>query len=314
MTAQPPRSYTKLAMAVIVAALIIGSVVYLTTSTNSKTKTLTLTFTTTSATSLTTTLTTTVTASCDSSPSVHCVVFQQLGACNPEFWGVPWSVTIGGTTEVQPPSAQPPGADSGLAGTMDGNLTVIVFSLPDGVYNFTVRPSNEYFTPSSGVVSVNGADVLVQIAYTGTSCTAIATSSTTSAALVTGTSSTVTPTDTYLSSCSVTGIGGFELRIVSDSTGAPVSGENVNAVDRLGCNSETQVVYLDAFSVGQGGWLTPVFPQQAQPGGQLAFIVVYQGKTYSFTSTVPPIGWSCATLRVPSGNVTTTSTMNGPCS
>ncbi len=151
---------------------------------------------------------------------------------------------------------------------------------------------------------------------TRVSTTVAATPATTSttATLVTGTSSTVTPSDTYLSSCSVTGIGGFQLRIVSGSTGAPVTGENVNAVDRLGCDSETQVVYLDTFSVGQGGWLTPIFPSQAPPGGQLSFIVTYQGQTYSFSAEVPPIGTNCVTLLVPSGSVQTTTTMNGTCS
>jgi hypothetical protein len=125
---------------------------------------------------------------------------------------------------------------------------------------------------------------------------------------VTGTS--VTASDTFFS-CSITGIGGFELLVASDSTGAPVTGESVNAVDHLGCNSAQQVVYLDDFTAGQGGWLTPVFPNQATPGGQLNFTVSYQGKTYNFSAGVPPIGTACVTLHVPSGSVTTKTVMNG---
>jgi hypothetical protein len=92
----------------------------------------------------------------------------------------------------------------------------------------------------------------------------------------------------------------------------------VNAVDTLGCDiveqpPETQIVHIDKFSVGQGGWLTPIFPNLAEPGGQLSFTVVYLGSTYQFTETVPPIGTVCATLDVPSGNVTHTTTMNGNC-
>jgi heme/copper-type cytochrome/quinol oxidase subunit 2 len=150
----------------------------------------------------------------------------------------------------------------------------------------------------------------------GESCASFTTTtaSFTSTGFVTGTS--VSSSDTYLTQCSVTGIGGFQLQVISDSTGAPVSGESINAVDRLGCDivgqpPETQVVYLDNFSVGQGGWLTPVFPDQADPGGQLSFTVAYQGQAYAFSATVPPIGTSCVTLHVPSGNVTTTSVMNG---
>jgi hypothetical protein len=123
------------------------------------------------------------------------------------------------------------------------------------------------------------------------------------------TSMAVTRSDTFLTSCSVTGIGGFELRVVSDITGAPVSGETISAVDRLGCNSETQVVYLDNFSETQGGWMTPVFPSQAEAGGGLNFTVTYQAGTYTFTSSVPPVGTECVTLHVPSGNVTTMNVM-----
>jgi hypothetical protein len=127
---------------------------------------------------------------------------------------------------------------------------------------------------------------------------------------VTGTSAR-SATNTFFTNCSITGIGGFELLVASDSTGAPVSGESVNAVDRLGCGSAQQVVYLDNFTVGRGGWLTPIFPEQATPGGQLNFTVAYQGRTYNFASSVPPIGTACVTLHVPSGRVTTTTVMNG---
>lgn len=126
---------------------------------------------------------------------------------------------------------------------------------------------------------------------------------------VTGTN--VTAANTYLTSCSVTGIGGFELRIVSDSTNSPVSGETVNAVATLGCDSQTQVIYLNNFSESQGGWLTPVFPNQAEPGNQLSFTVVYQGATYKLTGLVPPVGTACVTLHVPSGNVTRVTNMSG---
>jgi len=117
--------------------------------------------------------------------------------------------------------------------------------------------------------------------------------------------------DRFLTQCVVTGVGGFELRVVSDSTGAPVSGEAISAVNTLGCNDETQVVYLHSFSAGQGGWLTPVFPSQATPGGGLNFTVTYLGRAYRFSAEVLPMGTSCVTLHVPSGNVTSTVVANG---
>jgi hypothetical protein len=127
----------------------------------------------------------------------------------------------------------------------------------------------------------------------------------------------VTPqVDTYLTSCTITGIGGFEFRVVSDSTRAPISGETIEAVDRLGGCGQNQVVYLYNFSKsqGSGGWLVPDFPNQATPAGQLSFTVSYQSGTYNFATDIPPIGTNCVTLHVPSGNVTGATVMNGICS
>jgi len=128
-----------------------------------------------------------------------------------------------------------------------------------------------------------------------------------------------TEKNTYLQ-CSITGVGGFEFRVLSDSTGTPVSGESIKAIDRLGCNEQNQVVYLDKFSPpvygtnfteSDGGWLVPDFPSQATVGGGLSFTITYQGATYTFNSGYPPVGTNCVTLRVPSGNVTRNTVMNG---
>jgi len=122
--------------------------------------------------------------------------------------------------------------------------------------------------------------------------------------------------NTYLTSCVITGVGGFEFRVVSDSTGAPVSGETIKAVDGVTCNGENQVVYLDNFSEsqGDGGWLVPDWPSGATPAGGLSFTISYQGGIYNFTADIPPIGANCATFHVPSGTVTSTTVMNGNCS
>jgi hypothetical protein len=136
-------------------------------------------------------------------------------------------------------------------------------------------------------------------------------SSYTAAGFLTGTSVNSSLNTYFSSTCVITGVGGFSLRVVSDSTGSPVSGEKVNAIDQLGCGSIPQVVYLDNFSASEGGWLTPVFPIQATPAGQLNFTVTYQGHTYDFTTDVPPLGSNCVTLHVPSGSVATENVMNG---
>ena len=119
--------------------------------------------------------------------------------------------------------------------------------------------------------------------------------------------------NTYLAGCSITGVGGFEFKVVSDSTRTPISGETITAINRLGCGDENQVVYLDNFSESQGGggWLVPDFPNEATPAGQLSFTISYQGGTYYFTTYVAPAGTNCATFYIPSGNMTNTKVMNG---
>lgn len=119
--------------------------------------------------------------------------------------------------------------------------------------------------------------------------------------------------DTYLSSCAVTGVGGFEFRVLSSSTGAAVSGANITAVDILGCGSQNQVVHIDSFSASPGGgsWLVPDFPAQATAAGDLTFTITYQGHAYQFSASIPPVGTSCVTFEVPSGGTSATTAANG---
>jgi hypothetical protein len=120
-------------------------------------------------------------------------------------------------------------------------------------------------------------------------------------------------TNTYLTSCVISGVGGFEFRIVSDFAGTTITGDTIMATDRVGCNAENQVVYLNSFSQsrGGGGWLVPNWPSQATQAGQLSFTVSYQGGIYNFTTNIPPVGTNCVTLFVPSGNMNSTTVMNG---
>ena len=146
--------------------------------------------------------------------------------------------------------------------------------------------------------------------YSGTTTGALASWNVTNCKV--GPQTSTSEINTYLS-CSITGVGGFEFKVVSDSTGAPISGETITAINRLGCDDENQVVYLHNFSESQGGggWLVPDFPSQATPAGQLSFTILYQGGTYYFTAYVAPVGTNCATFYIPSGNITSTTVMNG---
>ena len=248
-------------------------------TTTTQTATLSITTTTTSTTTKTATQTvTTTTSTTATTQQVHTVVFQQLGSCsNPEFWGIPWAVTIGDTTEVQPPGTPLPpdnGSLSGEAGTLNENFSVIAFALPDGSYNFKVDPST-YFQPNSGVVDVNGADVLVQIGYE-TSCTAtitttVMTTMTTSTATVAATKNTVS-------------LSGFSIATGSTSLGEPspyLSGYiNVNA--KVGVTWSSYALYTNNNYCGTHDFSTPTTMNQF---------------TYSFQGS--PVRYSHAREHIP---------------
>ncbi len=124
-------------------------------------------------------------------------------------------------------------------------------------------------------------------------------------------SNTISANTFFSTSCSISGVGGFEFRLVSDSTGQPINASSISAVDKLGCNQENQAVYLNQFSYLGDGWFVPMFPSQATVGGGLNVTVTYQGETYNFAGYYPPVGTDCVTLHVPSGNVTSSTAMNG---
>ena len=117
-----------------------------------------------------------------SSKGMHVVTFQQLiggGACSSTLWTIPWSVTIGNTTKVQPSNTTTPFLPLNnftfLYGTTNRNFSEITFLLPDGMYQFKVSPSSGFFSPTFGTVNVARSDITVPIASanTGTSCTTI---------------------------------------------------------------------------------------------------------------------------------------------
>ena len=268
MDIPPVRSYTRLAIAIVIAVLIAGSTAaYLVVQQDSRTS-----------------------SSCDSSATVHCVVFQQLGACSPAFWAVPWSVTIGDTTEVQPHGTSLPLDNLASYGTSDENLSVIVFSLPDGTYHYSASP-DAFLTPTSGTVTVEGADVLVQIAYTGTSCVTTLTS----------TSSTFTATCVQLES------EPLFLIVKNSSTGSPIGSVPVQVkestpTDLCSPTSGNTTKSLGVLSTDLNGTI-----QVCCTGSTFSFNATYLGQSYQVTSTAEGAeSVQCVTLYIPSGTTTTT--------
>ena len=99
------------------------------------------------------------------------VVFKQSGACTPTVYAAPWSVTLGSWTVAEPSNATLPiDTTVGSAGPSYANDSVIVFSVPNGEYNYNIAVGWT-FGNASGVVNVNGADVTVLLQGPGVSCT-----------------------------------------------------------------------------------------------------------------------------------------------
>ena len=181
----------------------------------------------------------------------------------------------------------------------------------ESLHNGTIVGETSTETNTARTFQTTGYPSSTTNTYSGTTTGALASWNVTNCNV--GLQNSTSESNTYLTSCSITGVGGFEFKVVSDSTRTPISGETITAINRLGCGDENQVVYLDNFSESQGGggWLVPDFPNEATPAGQLSFTISYQGGTYYFTTYVAPAGTNCATFYIPSGNMTNTKVMNG---
>lgn len=102
----------------------------------------------------------TVTASA-SAVQLYDVTFRQSGACSPLAYVAPWSVTLGNETIAEPSNATLPVQNGTYtAGPEYQNLSTIVFSVPNGVYQYKLAPFGA-FGPNSGSVTVDGSDVTV---------------------------------------------------------------------------------------------------------------------------------------------------------
>ena len=112
-----------------------------------------------------------VTSGTGAAGTLYTVTFRQAGTCSPTIYAPKWSVTLGNITK----SAQTNNTASNTAYAEPLSPPPIVFSVANGVYQYTIGPSNDEFQPSSGTVTVNGADVIVTVTGPVTSCTAVAT-------------------------------------------------------------------------------------------------------------------------------------------
>ncbi len=98
------------------------------------------------------------------SPMKYHVVFQQSGYCigspNISYESL-WSVTLGDETELKTWNATQTISNDTVRTSGNQIFSTMVFLVPDGVYNFSISPN--HFEPGSGLVTVNGSDVLVKV-------------------------------------------------------------------------------------------------------------------------------------------------------
>ena len=157
MTAAQPRDFTRLAIAIVIASVVIGGGIvassYLgTTHTVTETTTSILTRTGTS--------------------QLYQVEFLQESNCPYGSWLYPWGVMVGNQTIVQPSNATLPLSYNGSHLTGGSDYSAIWFSLPNGTYSYTIIPDDPLGSAQSGIATVDGSNgvVLVYAFITAMGC------------------------------------------------------------------------------------------------------------------------------------------------
>lgn len=127
--------------------------------------------------------------------------FVQESNCYYGSWLLPWGVVLDNSTVVvQPSNATLPLTYSGAHLTSHANYSTIVFSVPDGTYNYTIAPKDPFNGEQSGTVTVDGSDIQVQVGdyITAMGCsstlTTMSTSSIATATVLVATTTTVVST------------------------------------------------------------------------------------------------------------------------
>lgn len=96
------------------------------------------------------------------SSQLYQLKFVQESNCPYGSWIVPWGVTLGPQTAVQPSNATLPISGSSRL-TSNSSYSVIVFSVPNGNYSYTVMPKNIDGQEQSGSVMIAGSGSEIQV-------------------------------------------------------------------------------------------------------------------------------------------------------
>jgi hypothetical protein len=190
MTTEPPRSYTRLAVAIIIAGVLVSATLYAAVGQAERTITSTSTNTTTDYTTDSLTITSTVsTTACTISSATGVspctttqtatetsnaseLVFRQITPCpNLGYFG-PWSVTLSNGESATALNAN----FSQCCSASPGNPSIIAFLVANGNYSYSVTPTNR-FTPTTGTVTVDNQEVVVNLDVLMASCGSTTTTS-----------------------------------------------------------------------------------------------------------------------------------------
>lgn len=142
LNSAPTRSYARLAIAIVVGAVVISATAL-------------------SYSSFEATVTTTVTRT--GASELYQVEFIQESNCPYGSWVFPWAVVINDQTIVQPSNATLPLSYNLLHLTGGSNYSTISFSLPNGTYNYAILPVDPLGSNQSGHITVDGSDIAVQV-------------------------------------------------------------------------------------------------------------------------------------------------------
>ena len=96
--------------------------------------------------------------------SPYNITFQQI-SCNPTYYVAAWSVTLGNQTIYNPNNGASTSSNVTELSSFPSNSTIstITFTVPDGAYNYTVKPTSGFSSSTAGIVKVNGSSVVVQL-------------------------------------------------------------------------------------------------------------------------------------------------------
>ena len=170
-------------------------------------------------------------ASKQTTSQLYQLEFVQESNCYYGSWLFPWAVVLDNTTViVQPSNATLPLTYGGTHLTSDSNYSTIVFSVPDGTYNYTIVPNDPFNSEQSGNVAVAGSDVQVEVGeyITAMGCSSTTTTSSSTSATTTtisvGTGITITSTISGTVTTITTTIPGTATTITSTASTGVSSG------------------------------------------------------------------------------------------